>query len=73
MSREAGEQDRCLPREDQRILSDPSSRSSYLRVSRRPSPKNQMGGGGDGHQVQERHGSSLSSIKVSLYSARLKA
>jgi hypothetical protein len=52
---------------------DWSSRSSYSRVSRGPSPKNQMGGGRDGHQVQERHGTSLSSIKVSLYSARLKA
>ena len=31
-----------------------------------------MGGGRDRHQVQERHGSSLSSINVSLYSARLK-
>ena len=31
-----------------------------------------MGGERDGNQVQERHGSSLSSIKVSLYSARLK-
>ena len=32
---------------------DPSSRSSYSRVSRGPSPKNEMGGGRDGHQVQE--------------------
>jgi hypothetical protein len=52
---------------------DPFSRSSYSRVSRGPSPKNQMGEGRDGNHVQERHGSSLSSIKVSLYSARLKA
>ena len=32
--------------------SDLSSRSSYLRVSRGPSPKNQMGGEKDGHQVR---------------------
>jgi hypothetical protein len=32
--------------------SDPSSRSSYWRVSREPSLKNQMGGEKDGHQVQ---------------------
>ena len=31
---------------------DPSSRSSYSRVSRGPSPKNQMGGGRDENQVQ---------------------
>jgi hypothetical protein len=55
------------------VAPDLSSRSSYLRVSRGPSPKNQMGGGRDENQVQEQHGSSLSSIKVSLYSARLKA
>jgi hypothetical protein len=52
---------------------DPSSRSSYSRVSRGLSPKNQMGGGRDRYQVQEWHVSSLSSIKVSLYSAKLKA
>jgi hypothetical protein len=34
-------------------ISDPSSRSSYSTVSRGPSPKNQMGGEKDGHQVRE--------------------
>jgi hypothetical protein len=32
---------------------DLSSRSSYSRVPRGPSPKNQMGGGRDRNQVQE--------------------
>ena len=35
------------------LLNDPSSRSSYSRVSRGPSPKNQMGGGRDGNQVRK--------------------
>jgi hypothetical protein len=36
-----------------RSVFDPSIRSSYSRFLRGPSPKNQMGGGRDGHQVRE--------------------
>lgn len=47
---------------------DLSSRSSYSRVSRGLSPKNQMGGERETDtKCEKRHVNSLISIKVSLY------
>jgi hypothetical protein len=55
-------------------VSDPSSRSSFSRVSRGPSPKNQMRGKKRmDTKCKKRHVNSLRSIKVSLYLERLKA